>query len=136
MKRIILILCGLIFCIALFMLLLNFCINHDINESQYWFGRDTYLYLGNGRFQILETNDYYFITDEESSLPIENKIYRYYNDKENKILYSEGECGYTVINYETEEVQQYRELLEYDSNIQDIFNKKSFIKLIENSIKE
>ena len=133
MKRIVLILCG---CIVLLMLLLNFCINHDRNESQYWFGRDTYLYLGNGRFQILETNKYYFITDEESSLPIENRVYRYYDDKENKTLYSEGECGYTIINYEIGEVQQHKDLLEYDSNIQDIFNKKSFTKLIEKSIKK
>lgn len=130
MKKVLIILGLGISGLILIAIILNLCVNHDISESQYWFGRDTYLYLGNGRFQILETNKYYFITDEESSLPIENRVYRYYDDKENKTLYSEGECGYTIINYEIGEVQQHKNLLEYDSNIQDIFNKKSFIKLL------
>lgn len=130
MKKFLLTLGLVIICFVLFVLLFRFWFYSEIEkDTSYWAGRDTILFLGDGRFQIGESLSRYSISDEESSLSIETDVYRYYHDWEMKILYSEGQYGYTVINYETGYVQQYKELEEFDIDIQEIFNTKPFMTL-------
>lgn len=129
MKKFLSILVLVISCFVLFILLFRFWVYNDIKKNPYLAGKDTYISLGDGRFEIGEAPHGYSISDGKNFLTIENDIYRYYHDWEKKILYSEGRDGYIVINYETGEVQQHKQLWEFNINIQEIFNTKPFMTL-------
>ncbi len=107
-------------------------------------GRDTALFVGTGRFQILrgvEISDdveYFCAYDSETAATIDPDVHRYYQDRTNKFLYLLGSQGYTVIGYgeNKETVSQHKSLSDFSEDEQAIFNSEHFIDIAEKQKKD
>lgn len=106
-------------------------------------GRDTALFVGTGRFQILrgvKENDvkYFCAYDSETLTTIDPDVHSYYQDRTNKFLYLLGSQGYTVIGYgeNKETVLQHKLLSDFSEDEQAIFNSEHFIDIAEKQEKD
>ncbi len=109
----------------------------------YQAGRDTTLFVGTGRFQILrgvKENDvkYFCAFDCETAATIDPDVHSYYQDRTNKFLYLLGSQGYTVIGYgeNKETVSQHKSLSDFSEDEQVIFNSEHFIDIAEKQEKD
>ena len=114
------------------------------DDIVYQEGRDTSLFVGTGRFQILrgvEISDdveYFCAYDSETLTTIDPDVHSYYQDITNKFLYLLGSQGYTVIGYgENEETfSQHKSLSDFSEDEQAIFNSEHFIDIAEKKEKD
>ena len=106
------------------------------NNERYPWGRDTEVYIGDGRFQIFRVYDYehpadyydsniepkcyYCVNDSETMESIEDDIYKYYDDGKN-LLFLSGSNGYTVIDYKSAVWIQHEEVEEFEDKYKKIF---------------
>ena len=83
------------------------CIN-DTNEK-YWSGKDTYLSVGDGQFQILSTPIDYSLFDWYKDNPIFQDISEYYDDYDNSLLYLVNRKNkYLVLDYKNKQYKKYK----------------------------
>ncbi len=114
------------------------------DDIVYQEGRDTALFVGTGRFQILrgvEISDdveYFCAYDSETAATIDPDVHSYYQDRTNKFLYLLGSQGYTVIGYgeNKETVSQHKSLSDFSEDEQAIFNSEHFIDIAEKQEKD
>lgn len=100
------------------------------SKKKYPSGRDTYKAFGDGRFQICGDNESYVLIDNEAQdIIIDGDIYRYRRIKEH--IYVVGQCGYSVVNFESGEVIQSQNLSELPEEYVEIFNNVDKFKIFE-----
>ena len=121
-------------CIMLMLLALSsLCCCYYDDSAKYPNGRDTVVYVDDGRFQIFRyPNDLpgkelyysYGVNDAETSESIEPDVFRYFDNKKDKKLYLIG-CigcrGYTVIDYDNAMYEQHEKLHEFSEEDIKVF---------------
>lgn len=76
--------------------------------QKYRSGKDTFLSVGDGRFQISSFISEYSLYDEKKEKTIFNNICYYYNDTDANILYLQNkENKYIVVDYKNEKYNYY-----------------------------
>lgn len=85
-----------------------------MEDYKYPVGRDSFVVVGDGRFQILSGPTDYTLFDQTKDDPLIETIISYYDNGENK-LYVRGKQKYVIINY--------------DSNTYDKYNEKNLDKM-------
>lgn len=112
----------IIIIIIIIPLTIIFCFN--LPKLKYNYGRDTYKLFGDGTFQIISSPaSIYVLVNNQLNISIETKIFRYKEIK--PFVYTQGENGYTVLNYKIGTIVQKKRLNELDAKYQKIFNQKS-----------
>lgn len=108
-------------------------------KVKYQSGRDTIVSFGDGTYQILQVpispaqsgskpTYVYSLYNLNSDSEIEDNVIEYLQIKQN--VYTVGEKGYTVLNYETGEITQEKVLKDIPEKYKEIFNKENtFTKL-------
>lgn len=108
----------------------SLCSCYYDDSAKYPYGRDTVVYVDDGRFQIFQyANDlpgkefYYMygVNDAETSEEIEPDVFRYFDNKENKKLYLMGSRGYTVIDYDNAIYEQHEALYQFGKEHIEVF---------------
>lgn len=76
--------------------------------QKYRSGKDTFLSVGDGRFQISSFISEYSLYDEKKDKTIFNNICYYYNDTDANILYLQNKKNkYIVVDYKNEKYNYY-----------------------------
>ncbi len=85
-----------------------------MKDYKYPVGKDSFVVVGDGRFQILSGPTDYALYDQTKDDPLIETIISYYDNGENK-LYVRGKQKYVIANY--------------DNNTYDKYNKKNLDKM-------
>ena len=110
-----------IFSILICLLIYQFIENMPVYE--YPPGRDTKDIFGNGKYQIIRgpAGSRYSLSCYDSLEYIDRNVYKYREIK--PYVYTIGSEGYTVLNYETDEIVQEKELKNLPYEYQNIFEQ-------------
>lgn len=109
--------------VLIFALCLSGCAN-----TKYQSGRDTYLSVGDGRFQMMSSFDYtiYDLKEDES---VFDKITFYYDDsKESKLYLVNENNNYMIIDYKNNSYKSY-DKSNLSNELKKIFDSTKMIKL-------
>ncbi len=77
-----------------------------LEDYKYPVGRDSYVVVGDGRFQIGSGPTSYSLSDGTKDDPLIETIISYYDDGKNK-LYVIGEQEYVIVNYDNNTYHKY-----------------------------
>ena len=97
-------------------------------KTKYQSGRDTYLSVGDGRFQMMSSFDYtiYDLKEDES---VFDKITFYYDDsKESKLYLVNENNNYMIIDYKNNSYKSY-DKSNLSNELKKIFDSTKMIKL-------
>ena len=112
--------------VLIFALCLSGCAN--TKKTKYQSGRDTYLSVGDGRFQMMSSFDYtiYDLKEDES---VFDKITFYYDDsKESKLYLVNENNNYMIIDYKNNSYKSY-DKSNLSNELKKIFDSTKMIKL-------
>lgn len=130
----------IIILLIIFMLYAFYSCYSDSNDK-YPYGRDTAVYIGDGRFQIARAYTFdnkrcnYVIIDGETQLNIDIDVYKYVDMKKEGKLYIIGSMGYTIVDYQyTKSYEQHETIGEFSDTDQKVFNTKKFDYLGKNYV--
>ena len=110
----------------IFILFLSGCAG--TKKVKYQSGRDTYLSVGDGRFQMMSSFDYtiYDLKEDES---VFDKITFYYDDsKESKLYLVNENNNYMIIDYKNNSYKSY-DKSNLSNELKKIFDSTKMIKL-------
>ncbi|MFQ6930963.1 MAG: hypothetical protein ACLRR3_07835 [Eubacterium sp.] len=110
----------------IFILCLSGCAG--TKKVKYQSGRDTYLSVGDGRFQMMSSFDYtiYDLKEDES---VFDKITFYYDDsKESKLYLVNENNNYMIIDYKNNSYKSY-DKNNLSNELEKIFDSTKMIKL-------
>lgn len=97
-------------------------------SEKYPIGKDTTLFVGNGRFQVLRGTCYSLFDQDTSShitFSIVDDLQEYYDDTKESKLYLIGENGYIVVDYNVETYKQYPRMEDCKQEDQAVFQDES-----------
>ena len=77
-----------------------------MEDYKYTVGRDSFVVVGDGRFQILSGPMEYALSDQMKDDDLIETIISYYDDGKNK-LYARGEQEYVIVNYDNNTYHKY-----------------------------
>lgn len=77
-----------------------------MQDYKYPVGRDSFVVVGDGKFQILSGPTDYSLWDQTKDDDLIDTIISYYDNGENK-LYVRGEQEYAIVNYDTNTYDEY-----------------------------
>lgn len=100
----------------------------NTKKTKYQSGRDTYLSVGDGRFQMMSSFDYtiYDLKEDES---VFDKITFYYDDsKESKLYLVNENNNYMIIDYKNNSYKSY-DKSNLSNELKKIFDSTKMIKL-------
>lgn len=78
----------------------------SMQDYKYPIGRDSFVVVGDGRFQILSGPTEYSLYDQTKNDDLIDTIISYYDNGENK-LYVRGEQEYVIVNYDNNTYDKY-----------------------------
>lgn len=114
---------SIIIIVALFLIGLYLFSTNGCEEKKHPSGRDTIESFGDGRFQILGPSDTKSLYDGEAQdmtkASIEDNVYKY--KVKGDLVYVIGQRGYTIVNYRTGEINQYKEINKFTLGDRKIF---------------
>ncbi|MFR3835672.1 MAG: hypothetical protein ACLTYP_10965 [Eubacterium sp.] len=116
--------------LSIFVLIFILCLSGcaGTKKVKYQSGRDTYLSVGDGRFQMMSSFDYtiYDLKEDES---VFDKITFYYDDsKESKLYLVNENNNYMIIDYKNNSYKSY-DKSNLSNELKKIFDSTKMIKL-------
>ena len=116
--------------LSIFVLIFILCLSGcaGTKKVKYQSGRDTYLSVGDGRFQMMSSFDYtiYDLKEDES---VFDKITFYYDDsKESKLYLVNENNNYMIIDYKNNSYKSY-DKSNLSKELKKIFDSTKMIKL-------
>ena len=116
--------------LSIFVLIFILCLSGcaGTKKVKYQSGRDTYLTVGDGRFQMMSSFDYtiYDLKEDES---VFDKITFYYDDsKESKLYLVNENNNYMIIDYKNNSYKSY-DKSNLSNELKKIFDSTNMIKL-------
>ena len=116
--------------LSIFVLIFILCLSGcaGTKKVKYQSGRDTYLSVGDGRFQMMSSFDYtvYDLKEDES---VFDKITFYYDDsKESKLYLVNKNNNYMIIDYKNNSYKSY-DKSNLSNELKKIFDSTKMIKL-------
>lgn len=90
-------------------------------EKKHPSGRDTIESFGNGRYQIVGVVNKRVLVDLDRNIrpSVEDNVYKY--KVRGDLVYVIGQRGYTIVNYRTGEINQYKEINKFTLGDRKIF---------------
>lgn len=79
-----------------------------MHDYKYPVGKDSFVVVGDGRFQILSGPTDYGLYDQTTDEDLIETIISYYDDGESK-LYVRGDQKYVIVNYDNNTYDKYNE---------------------------
>ena len=116
--------------LSIFVLIFILCLSGcaGTKKVKYQSGRDTYLSVGDGRFQMMSSFDY-TIYDLKENESVFDKITFYYDDsKESKLYLVNENNNYMIIDYKNNSYKSY-DKSNLSNELKKIFDSTKMIKL-------
>lgn len=116
--------------LSIFVLIFILCLSGcaGTKKVKYQSGRDTYLSVGDGRFQMMSSFDY-TIYDLKEDKSVFDKITFYYDDsKESKLYLVNENNNYMIIDYKNNSYKSY-DKSNLSNELKKIFDSTKMIKL-------